>query len=280
MFYWILSTIFISFGTIFRKKSLAYKCSNILFTLFWYSFDFVLISLFFLLWKYDLWIVNSKLLFLFILIFFLYLLSVQIKQYIYKNEKISVITPYENLNKIISIILAFFIFADISNLSFIITLIAWVIIILSSIDFKKFELSKFIKAMFVWQLCISIRLLLIWYILNYITPLSCYVLISTINIWLLFIMIFFTWEYKNFFHMAKFFHINRSLWSALLWISNIINIFIIASLWVTMSILFSYMYIWIILLLSYFFFQDKPSRKNIILTVILSILVWFWYYFK
>jgi len=280
MFYWILSTICASFATIFWKKALAYKCPNRLFALLWFSFWPVIISVIFLLWKYDFWVVNIKLSLIIIFLILLQLLVIQMDQHIYKNEKISVIIPYQNLNKILSIILAFFIFTNISKLSFFITLLAWIIIIIFSIDFKNFVLSRFIKIIFIWQWIISIQLLLVWYILNYLNPLSYYVLSVGIIVIIWSIIVFFTKEYKNLFDMTKDFYINRWLGSTLWEISYVINTFIIAKLWVIMSILFSYMYIWVVLILSYLFFKDKPSRKNIILTIIISILVWLWYFYK
>jgi hypothetical protein len=50
--------------------------------------------------------------------------------------------PYDNINKILSIILAFFIFSDVSLITLLITIFAVIIIIAFSIDFKTLKIPK------------------------------------------------------------------------------------------------------------------------------------------
>jgi len=69
--------------------------------------------------------------------------------------------PYDNLNKILSIILAFFIFSDVSLVTLIITIIAIIIIIAFSIDLKTFKIPKSILMFSFAQALTSVLTLLI-----------------------------------------------------------------------------------------------------------------------
>ncbi len=282
MFLGILSTAFNSLATIFWKKALwlSSSLSPRVFALFASAWPIVLVTYFSLFWKYNFLSFDYKILLIIILISSLYFINVQISQYVYKREKISVLTPYENLNKIFSITLAFFIFSDVSVLSFLLTLFAWFIITAASIDFKTFKIPKLIKVFSVWQIFKSITILLIWYVLKKITSIDYYIIYSLLYASILMLIVISKWEFSDITKFPKKFYIARFSASSCWALANIINFSIISSLWVTISILFSYFYIWFILILSYIFFWDKPTRKNIILTMILAILVWLEYYFK
>lgn len=280
MIWWILTTLLSSFSTIFRKKSMNYWITWYLFSVFWTVGDIILILAFAILWFYSFENWNFFIIFLAFLISIISIIWNQISQYIYKNEKISVLTPYENLNKIFSIILAYIIFSDTSIYSFFITLLAWIFIIVSSIDFKNLSFPKSLQLFSFRQLLTSIELILSGYILSKITPIDYFALWGFFYILPLFVIII--WK-KDFFLLknvdSKFYFFRLPAW--ILWtLSYLISLFIIANLWVTMTVLFSFMYIWVILVLSYFFFKDIPTKKDIFKTIILWILVWFWFYLK
>lgn len=280
MFLGILSPLFKSFSTVFWKRSMSYWITGFLFTLTW-SFWEIILSFIFIIFGFSAFFWLS--LWLFLIIIFddiLYVFAALISQYVYKNEKISILAPYENINKILTIIFSFFIFTDVSFLSFLITLIAWIIVIYNSIDFKNFWFPKFLKLFFIYQLILSITILLTWYILMKISAIDYYVLcnfIFAVFIWTIVLarrdLLLLNW-------LDKKYYIFRFSWALLQTLAFLLSLFIIWALWVTMSMLFSYLYIWFVLFMSYIFFKDIPSKKNIILIVVLSLLVWLWYYFK
>jgi len=61
---------------------------------------------------------------------------------IYREEKISTIMPYTNVNKILTIIASFFLFADVSIISLFITIFAIFVVIIGSINFKTLKFPK------------------------------------------------------------------------------------------------------------------------------------------
>ncbi len=284
MFWGLLSTIFYSFGTIFWKMALNFRLSfNLSPRVFWMLASFWQIIIILLLLstnKYSFSWINYNILLLAPLITILNFTRVQISQYVSTREKLSTLTPYENINKIISIILAFFIFSDVSLFSFLLTLSAWIIISLSSIDFKTLKVPKLIKLFSLAQIIQSSVIILVWYILKQITNVDYYIISASLYAIFIFSIVFYKkelWQLKD---LPKWFYLRRFSASTCGSLSEIINFYIISSLWVTISILFSYIYIWLILILSYIFFKDKPTKKNIALTIILAILVWLGYYYK
>jgi hypothetical protein len=61
---------------------------------------------------------------------------------IFKLEKITHLLPYENLSKIFTIIFSFYLFSDVSTITFFITILTIFVIILFSIDLKNLTFSK------------------------------------------------------------------------------------------------------------------------------------------
>lgn len=280
MFYWILSIIFESYAFILWKKALSFNCPNTLFRLFWLTFWVIFSIIFLVFWYSDFsWLTWS----LFGMIIWITLLSyvrIYIGQYVYQREKISVLAPYENINKIISIIFAFIIFWDVSVISFIITLLAWIILILFSIDFKTLKIPRLIKLFSINQLIISLTTVSIWYFLTQITALDYYIIYCLFFTLIILPIVIYRKEHLEAKNLSKSFYINRMWDSFISDIWTIIMFFVIMDLWLTISILFSYLYVWVLLLMSYFLLNDKPTKKNIILTIILSLMVWLGYYLR
>ncbi|USN58751.1 MAG: hypothetical protein H6767_01250 [Candidatus Peribacteria bacterium] len=198
---------------------------------------------------------------------------IRIGTYVRSHEKISVITPYSNINKILSIIFAFFIFGKVSIEAFVIAIIAGIIVIVGSIDFKTLQVPKFIKVFAIHQLLTSINILIIGKILEKITFIDYFILSGSTFIITLWIIVFSRKEYIELSRLPRYFYANRLSASFLGMSSDLVGFFLIASIGVVMSILLSFIYIAFILVLSFLFFGDRPSKKNIFLTLILVLLI-------
>lgn len=279
MFLALLWTVFDSFRTMLWKKSSIYWVSRYLFVVIWTLIDVILAYILLFFWLLNFSSFSFLILFLVLLTTILYVFTWSIDQYVYSNEKISVLTPYENINKILSISFWFLIFWDISFLSFFISLIAWIIVVISSIDFKNLKVPRLIKVFFISQLILSLNILIVWYVLKNISAID-YFITGNILYFFFFLLLAFFKKQLDFKSIKPWFYRTRISSSALWNVGYFIRLLIISSLWVTMWILFSYLYVWFILVLSYLFLWDKPTKKNVILTIVLSLLVWLWYYFK
>ena len=239
---------------------------------------FLIIIYFFLSWI-DLSNLDYYVLWLSFLVLLIAVFRTWIAQKIYKEEKMSVIMPYTNVNKILTIIFSFFIFSDVSILSLIITLIAISIIILFSIDFKTLKFPRNIWKILTVELWLAITTLLSWWIVIKYWEIIYFMLAALCGFFILFVLNLFLWEFKTLKWLPKWFWINRYIWS-LWWLSWFLSLVVIKNLWLSVTVLLSFLWIWITLLLSYTILKDKPSGRNLLLTFIVTILVWIWFLLK
>lgn len=278
MFTALISTILGSFSGVFFKKSMIFNIKPFANSLASLPIAFIF-CLYFIINDFTL---NSEALIssgVIILIVLLDIIKDPINQKIYSEEKISVLIPYQNLNKIFVIVSSFFIFQDVSLISFFITLFTVLIIILASFDFKHKKLPRnFWKILFV-ETVLSVTILLGgWVVLNY-GEIN-YFVIYTI-IWAVLYLFFATktGQIHDLKKAEKKYWFTRSI-ASFGWVSWFLSLVVIKHLWISLSILLGFIGIWVTLFISYIFLWDNPSRKNIILTIIVSLLIWTWYYFK
>ncbi len=272
MFTAIIATFISWIDNIFWKKSLWYNIWWKMHDILSYPVAFLIIIYFFYSWidlsKVDYILAGSAFILLFIGIF-----KTQIRQWIYREEKISVIVPYTNVNKVLSIILAFFVFSDVSKTSLLITILAIIVVIIFSINFKTFKLPKNITKMLIVETVTALTLVWTWWLIsNYWEKL--YFIFSWIS-WAFILMILITilWEFKTIKWQPKSFWINRYIWS-IWWFAWFLSLVVISNLWLSVSIILSFFWIWITLLLAFIFLKDKPSKKDLLLTLIVTVLVW------
>jgi len=278
MFTAILSTLMTWFSNIFWKKSLWYWVWSKMHELLSYPIWLAIGIYFFYIWidysNVDLVIVLWT-----IVIFLLSIVKSPIIQNVYKKEKISVIMPYTNINKILSIIFSFFLFSDVSITSLILTIIAIFVVILFSIDFRTLKVPKSLKIIAISELLTSIITIASWYLIfKYSEILYFIIFVVFWTIFLIFIS-YLTGQYKTVKWLKKDFWFYRYIW-ATWWISRFLSLVVIKNLWLSITILLSFLWIWITLLLSFFILKDKPSKKDLVLTILVTALVWLWFYFK
>lgn len=275
-----------SYSTIFYKKALWW------FNLRFFNFEFfralfwlLIVFWFILTWYVDVsFFKNYYLLFLIVLVICVVLLEYMLDQKIYKTEKISVIVPFENLSKAFSVIVGFIIFkwADTSFNSFLITLVAIFLIILGSFDFKTFRFPKNIYLILFWQTVTAVSLLLINYILslNWVDE-KVYISIFLITICLIYVlMIIYFKDYKRYGKLSKSFYFNLSVWWSTRRIWYIIGLFLMKEFGIVIAVLLSFVNLWLLLVLSWVLLKDKPSKKDLILAIIITSLIWLWFYYK
>jgi len=282
MFAALISTFLSSSATILWKNALKYNASKEIFN--WLSFSsifFITIVIYFISWWIDFSWVNLFVILIVFVMAVLWFVRTIIYQKSYTIDKISTLMPYDNINKILSIILAFFIFSDVSLITLFITILAVIIIIIFSIDFKTLKIPKSILMFSFAQALTAILTLLIGYLLkNYISDVSFFIL--SYLAWMIFVwfILYFKDLYKEIPKLPKKFFLYRLGACHLGWFSYVLSLFVIKELWISISILLSFLGLWITLFFSYFFLKDTPSKKDIILTIIVSSLVGIWYIYK
>ena len=282
MIWWVLSTFLLSFSTIFRKKAMMFKTSlgDFWFMLLGMTWGTVIFLILICIGKLNLEVFTIKYIALTAIMWILRICSTLISQHVYKKEKISLLAPYENLNKILSIIISFFLFWDVSVISLCIALLVVIIIFTSSYDFKNKYIPKSIQLFSLNQIIISINTLILWYVLLTISALDFFILDKIIVLPILFILVIWSKDISNFRSLEKRFIQTRIAAAIFGSIAFILSLYVISEFWVTINILLSFIFLIFILTFSYFLLWDKPTKKSIIVSIVVVILVWLWFYFK
>lgn len=280
MLWAIFSTILSSIGKVYYKKTTQYNIRAELNDLFWHIWAILWIGIIFIIWKLNISL-NSYLDYLLIFItFVLFFINMKVNQYVVKQETISSLIPFENLWKILTVLFWVFILNDqISNIS--LFMFSWVValILFFSLDIKHLKFSKNIILYCIAQFFTALANLLTAYILINISSLDYYSIYTLIS---LSFMLWFCYYFKLYWSIKildNWYYINRWI-SSLNWISWLISILLIKELWLSLTTLLSFLWIWISLIGSYIVFKDIPTKKSLLLTLVILTLIWIWYYFK
>lgn len=276
----VLWTFFDSLATNLWKKSLWFwapkelfnlisRSSLIFVTTVLYIFSdisFSWVNLYIILWA------------IFITIWWTY--NVLLRQYIYSKEKISVLTPYTNVNKMLSIVFGFFIFSDVSLISLFITISAIFIIIAFSIDIKNIKISKNILLLLISEIITAIMAIITGYILLTIAWSAFFIITYIIWIMHMWSICFMKQQFAELKKLPKKFYKYRLAACHCWGIGYLISVLVIKELGLSVAILLSFLWIWMTLVISRIIFKDIPQKKDLLLTIIVTALVGIWYYFK
>ena len=267
---------------VFWKKSVDYSnVSKWLFTLYAKLVGFVFVGFFAVKWMINYNILSDwkALLFMVVVISFL-IWSAFIKQGLLKYNKVSTLLPFDNLSLLFTIFAGYLLFHDSSIRSFLIAIWAVIIVILFNIDWKNFVLPKKIWLLFFQQFILAVSTILIAYVLKNYNNASVALLDTLLSVVLLIIFTIKISELKQVHKQSKEFYKFR-FWAGFAWrTAYMINLFLISEIGIVLSTLLTFLTIGITLILWYFYLDDKPSKKDIILAILITILVWLGMYFK
>ena len=289
---WIFSALLGSVSYISRKKSMSfYLWDNLTFK--WIGFflaPVVVVVTSFTFWMtpgvfsdvfFMLWVLAAAA---------IWLWSALLQIHVTKNEKLSQLLPYWELDKIFTVVIGF-VFASFlwweqpSNITVWIAL--WIIVLSTifslysnsswwKLSFSKnillFILYKFIK----WALTIFIAYLLINF--SSIDYYNVWVMWwALIVVWTLFI----SWRwFTGLFSQSQNFYKYRLTASLLQAISFIWSLFIIESMWVVVWTLIWFMAILFNILAMKYILHDNPSREKVVFAFTVVLLISIGYYFK
>lgn len=203
-----------------------------------------------------------------------------IQQWLYRKEKISSLLPYENLNSVFTIIAGFFLFKDASIISVGVWVIVIIITIWSSINFKDFERPKNLKSILLVQCLIATESILTWYFLADLWNKDYFILYEIIIIAILIIPVVikgYLAKAKNTNTKFRGYETGQATGSN---ISFLLYLFLVSEFGIVVSTLLSFLANGITMIFGYIILKEKPSRKDIYLTIITTVLVGIWFYFK
>lgn len=270
----IVTNLLYSINSICYKKTMSFaKLSELLFTwlweIRWLPLSLILIAF---MW-FDTSVLSRKIVLGVIVIIAICNCYQFLDQRLYRTEKLSNILPYTNLNAVFSIIAGFLIFRDASVLSFIIAIVAFLVIMAFSINFKKLTLPKSIKLILWIQALIALETLLTGWFLQSVPDKEYYILYEVMVV----IILLFPLVWKGLFKELKKTSLpfyGYRMWGALTGhIGWILYLFTVSELWVVMSVLLSFLGTGITMLFGWIFLKEKPTKKNILMCVIVAVLV-------
>lgn len=284
---WILSAFLWAIWWTFRKKAVDNSnLSTNLFSILWpIMWAFIIWGAWYFFWIQKEIYSNYILILIIFLIVILETIANYIEIDVFKKTKLSDLLPYQNTNKLLIVLFWFFIYYWTENstsiTSFLIILFTMVLIIFTSIDIKKFKINKIIWFYILWKTFSAIAWLLIWYILAKYSTIS----YMSINV----VFVFFTYyfitiikkdKFRTILQQKKEFYLPRIIWLILWWSSFIMWLYIIETTWLLIATLISFIWLVFNIISMKFILNDNPSKKQVILAFIVSILIWIWYYFK
>lgn len=280
MFYAILGAFLDSLWFISRKKATVYDVPRLIFVLWAYCSGFFVIFMLFLFWKLNVSNIDTSIIFLIFLNIIIRFFIWSLNQKVTKNNHISNLIPYKNISKILTIIIWFLYFSDTPLLTFLIAILAVLLIIFFNLDKAKLSIPKHFGTLLFIETLSSIFYFITSLILIKISNITLFFYEYIIGFIFIFTLAFIVWDIKKIPKINKKFYLYRLLASHFGWIWYLLTLFIIWSIWLVKSTLVWFVWLWVTLLFSYFVFWDKPSRKNILLTILVSILIWTWLYIK
>lgn len=285
--FWIFASLLDSISESYRKKSIDnLKMHNWLISLFrplvWIFIIYFFIIIFWI--NYNIFFDKNVIILLFIaalIDWFWSLLEIKI----IKNIKISKIMPYASFDKLFIILLWFILFywnpGYTSITTLIISVLTVVIIMLFSIDLKNFWIEKDVKLYIFLKFLYACSTLIIWKVLFDYSTLDIFSLIIFFYLFFhIFTNLFFKRNFILIFSQNKQFY-KYILTSTILWRSSfIIWIYIIESSWVLFASLLSFITIVFSIFSMKFILWDTPNKKQVLLSIIVILMIWIWYYFK
>ncbi len=280
MIWALVSTCIDAFASITRKKSLELNTylSAYGFKILWMFGPLIFVPYFLFQNKYSFQKLNLGLIFAILCICLVRIVSTNLSQYIYKNEKVTVLMPYENLNKVMSIIASFFLLWDGNIKTVWVAFIVIVILLIASLDFQKITFPQIFALLFLHESLTATRSISTAYIIKMLSSYVDYFIIES-GILILFLVIW-TIVYKDldkFSLMTKKFYSYRVFAGVLGTMSYVIGLYLISSLGLVLTILLSFLWITVKLILWYFVLHDRVQIKNIFLAVTITGLVSLWF---
>lgn len=287
MFYWIIGVLLESFWTFFWKNAIdSAKLSSVLFKFFSPIFWIILISILIFFNGYQLELFSDifSLILLIVIILIWYLKSLW-EQKLMKKLKLSEIIPYSKIDKVFIIIIWFILYywteKETSLTTFLISLITVLIVIWFTIDIKKIKFPKYIWSYLFIKFLSAFLVIWTWVILLKYNSIT-YTATKIVIIFVLCIIsiIVLKQSIKPLFHQTKSFYYNRIGWTLISRIWFLIWLFIIEKQWIVIATLLGFLWLVFNIFWMKFLLKDNPNLKQISLWVIVTLMIWIWYYFK
>lgn len=285
--FWLIASFFAAISSSFRKKAIDNSTlHNWLITLFWPIIWVIFIYLLvFIFWINSNIFFDNKVIILLLIWWFIDWFASLIEVSIFKRVKVSKILPYWSFDKLFIILLWFILFYwnpwYTSIITLLISILTVIIIMLFSIDYKNFWIEKDVKLYIFVKFLYACTTLIMWRILFEYSTLDIFSVIIFIYLGFHLISnIILKRNFKTLLTQSKQFYKYRVTSSTLWRISFVLSIVIIEKSWVLIASLLSFITIVFSIFSMKIILGDSPTKKQILLALLVVVLIWTWYYFK
>lgn len=276
-----------AFSMIFTKKILENKrVWNNVQTLFNRFYHLIIVSLLFILWifNFELWntyFSNNDLFILIIATIWLYI-TYPLRRIAYANEKVSVLQPFSMLFQVFPIIIWFiFIASERANIiTFLAALIASAIVLIPNIDFKNFKINKYSLMILISSIIKSFQVFATLYFLTKLSPANFYFLETILIVIFSIVLIFLKWEFNEFKLLERNYVKLMFFTNSIVIISIMLALNMYSTLWIVTTSLLSLLYLVFVYLFGFLFLWERPTKKDIVITILVSLCIIIWMYFK
>lgn len=284
---WIIQSFLNSVGMILTKKVLENKAvGNNIQTLFSRFNHLIILLLVIFLGFFDFklnnsWFTYTDIALLLIATTWLYI-TYPLRRIAYANEKISTLQPFAMLFQVFPVIIGFiFIASERANfITFIFALIASFIVIIPNIDLKTFKINKYSLMVLTSSIIKSFQLFATVYFLSKLDAVNFYLLESIIIIIFSVILLIIKREFNQFKLLTKKYIRLLTIANSVSVVSIVLVLTMYTNLWIIATSLLGLLYILFVFSLWYIFLWEKPTKKDIIITILISICITIWLFFK
>lgn len=274
MIFWIINAIIASGAGVIYKKSLwmtQWIISDKMYQLVWTIITLVCASCIYFFTDVD--NLSKSIIFLLLWSSLLTIFSELFEQYSYKNEKLSVLIPYWEFKTVCTVILWFLLFWESSIYSLLFTLLAWIILIITSIDFKNISFNKYCLSMIISSILWSVKIILFWYLLLELSPFNVFFYNMFVIMIFLFLSVFFSKELSSVKKLSPKMIIYITTENILRFVVWVISLFLIQELWVIQAVLLWMLFMVFTIISSYLFLKEVPKKKDIYRVVFVCICI-------
>lgn len=201
-------------------------------------------------------------------------------QYSYKYEKVSVLAPYWEFYTIFAVIFGFIFFtAQTSFITFISALIAGVILVVGSFDFKRMKFNKYCLSFIIGSFLLAMDANIGAYILISMTPLTSMFYSNFIAFFLVLLAVLFSKQLRYIKKSTVRMHSFILLESVARLLIGFMWFFMVDELWVVQATLLWMLSLAMSVLFSYILFKEKPKKKEIVVIFLVILFIFLGNYF-
>lgn len=262
------------------------KIWNNLQTLFNRSYHFFIIIILFYIWIFHFELnkidfTYKEYLIIIIATAWLYI-TYPLRRIAYASEKVSVLQPFAMLFQVFPIIIWFiFIASEKANfITFISALVASFIVILPNIKINSLKINKYCLMVLTSSIIKSFQVFSTIYFLTKLNSANFYLLESILVIIFSIILMLYKSEFGEFKKLEKSYVKLMMFVNSIVIVSILLALTMYSTLWIVTTSLLSLLYLIFVYIIWFFVLKEIPSKKDIVITVLVSLCIMIWMYFK